>query len=120
MSFLQAKRPERPNQHRSTEPFSRSGSKSNQSYQKTQCKDQPQQNCNSLLQIHRTRETKRTAPEDFDTVSIFQQRNRKLKTASESTKPFKPSLKTAFEMNQIIAFINLNSWRAMENRMPQA
>jgi hypothetical protein len=38
-------------------------------------------------------------PEDFDTVSIFRQCNRKLKTASESTEPFKPSLKTAIEMN---------------------
>jgi hypothetical protein len=42
------------------------------------------------------------APEDFDIVSIFQQCNRKLKTASESTEPFKPSLKTAIEMNEEI------------------
>ncbi len=40
-------------------------------------------------------------PEDFDTVSSFRQCNRKLKTASESTKPFKPSLKTAIEMNEV-------------------
>ncbi len=33
-------------------------------------------------------------------VSIFRQRNRKLKTASESTEPFNKSLKTVIEMNQ--------------------
>ncbi len=76
---------------------------SDQSYQKTQCTDQPQLNCNLPLQIHRNRETTRTAHKDFDVVSIFRQRierNAKLTTASESTEPFKPSLTTAIEMNE--------------------
>jgi hypothetical protein len=34
-------------------------------------------------------------------VSIFRQCNRKLKTASESTEPFKLSIKTAIEMNEV-------------------
>jgi hypothetical protein len=39
------------------------------------------------------------APKDFDIVSIFLQCHRKLKIASESTEPFKPSLKTEIEMS---------------------
>ena len=59
-------------------------------------------------------DTKWMPPEDFDTVSIFRQCNRKLKSASESTEPFKPSLKTAIEMNEvnyrpIDSFINILS-----------
>ncbi len=88
-----------PKNQTSTEPFSRRNS--DHSCQKTQCSDQQQQNCNLLLQIHRNRDTKWTAPEDFDIVSIFWQCNRKLKTASESTEPFKLSLKTAIEMNEV-------------------
>ncbi len=40
-------------------------------------------------------------PEKFDIVSIFWQYNRKLKTASEETETFEPSLKTAIEMNEV-------------------
>ncbi len=45
--------------------------------------------------------TQRVRPEDFDTASIFRHCNGKLKTASESTEPSKPSLKTAIEMNEV-------------------
>jgi hypothetical protein len=44
---------------------------------------------------------KKQSAEDFDTVLIFRQCNRKLKSASESTGPFKLSLKTTFEMNEV-------------------
>ncbi len=71
------------------------------SHIKEKWNDQPQLNCNLLLQIHRNQETKWTAPKDFDIISIFWQCNRKLKTASKPTKPCKPSLKTAIEMNEI-------------------
>jgi hypothetical protein len=57
------------------------------------------------------------APKDFHIVSIFQQCHRKLKIASESTEPFKPSLKTAIEIstkNSCRAQPSTNSARPQE------
>jgi hypothetical protein len=41
------------------------------------------------------------ATKDVNIVSIFLQSNRQLKTASKSTEPFKPRLKTAIVMNEV-------------------
>ncbi len=51
-----------------------------------------------LISITIERQSER--PEEFDIVSIFRKCNRNLKTASGSTETFKPSLKTAIEMNE--------------------
>jgi hypothetical protein len=107
-----------PKDKTSTEPFSRINS--DQSYQKTQCNDQPQQNRNLLLQNHRNRETKSTAHEDFGIVSIFRQCNRKLKNCirihgtiqtqpQDSNRNEWSKLQAYRQLHQHIEFFNLTS-----------
>ena len=117
--------PKRPNRHKPS-----SKSTSNRSSQRSNGTSNIQQDCNLPLQIHRNRETKWPAPENFDIDSVFQQCNRNWKQHQNPQNfPTKPQdddqnewskLQSNRQLHRHIEFFNLTSRRASNNGSSQA